>query len=77
MRIDSAITSGVQGWQRGEQMVDQAASQIASLNTPAGEQVQLPNELVNLKTGELQAAMSAEVLETADEMAGYLFDIRV
>ena len=36
MRIESAMTAGVQGFQRAEQLAGQASSQIARLNTPAG-----------------------------------------
>lgn len=35
MRIDSALNSGVQGFQRAEQIADKASSQIAVLNTRA------------------------------------------
>ena len=42
MRIDSALNSGVQGFQRAEQIADKASSQIARLNTPSGDKVQLP-----------------------------------
>lgn len=36
MRIDSAFNSGVQGFQRAEQIADKASNQIARLNTLAG-----------------------------------------
>lgn len=77
MRIDSAMTTGVQGFQRAEQLADRASSQIARLNTPAGERVELPEELVNLKVAELQAGASAKVIQTASDMMGTLIDIRV
>ncbi|MGS3143769.1 flagellar biosynthesis protein FlgE [Aeromonas sanarellii] len=77
MRIDSAMTTGVQGFQRAEQLADQASSQIARLNTPAGERVALPEELVNLKVAEQQAGASAKVIQTASDMLGTLIDIRV
>ena len=77
MRIDSAMTTGVQGYQRAEQLADRASSQIARLNTPAGERVELPEELVNLKVAEQQAGASAKVIQTASDMMGTLIDIRV
>ncbi|AUV10848.1 MULTISPECIES: flagellar biosynthesis protein FlgE [Aeromonas] len=77
MRIESAMTAGVQGFQRAEQLAGQASSQIARLNTSAGEQVQLPDELVNLKVAELHAGVSAKVIQTASDMLGTLIDIRV
>lgn len=77
MRIDSAMTTGVQGFQQAEQLADRASSQIARLNTPAGERVELPEELVNLKVAEQQAGASAKVIQTASDMMGTLIDIRV
>lgn len=77
MRIDSALNSGVQGFQRAEQIADKASSQIAMLNTPSGDKVQLPEELVNLKSAEVQAGASAKVIQTASDMMGTLIDIRV
>lgn len=77
MRIDSAMTTGIQGFQRAEQLADRASDQIARLNTPAGERVELPEELVNLKVAEQQAGASAKVIQTASDMMGTLIDIRV
>ena len=77
MRIESAMTAGVQGFQRAEQLAGQASSQITRLNTPAGERVELPEELVNLKVAEQQAGASAKVIQTASDMLGTLIDIRV
>ncbi|MBL0463362.1 flagellar biosynthesis protein FlgE [Aeromonas dhakensis] len=77
MRIDSALNSGVQGFQRAEQIADKASNQIARLNTPIGDKVQLPEELVNLKSAEVQAGASAKVIQTASDMMGTLIDIRV
>ncbi len=77
MRIDSAMTTGMQGFQRAEHLAGQASGQIARLNTPAGDQVQLPNELVNLKVAEVQAGASARVIQTASDMLGTLINIRV
>jgi len=62
MRIDSAMTTGVQGFQRAEQL---------------GDQVQVTDELVNLKVAELHAGASAKVIQTASDMLGTLIDIKV
>ncbi|WP_421248387.1 flagellar biosynthesis protein FlgE [Aeromonas jandaei] len=77
MRIESAFNSGLQGFQRAEQVADRASGQLARLNTPSGDQVQVPDELVNLKSTELQAGASAKVMKTASDMMGTLIDIRV
>ncbi|MDM5095352.1 flagellar biosynthesis protein FlgE [Aeromonas rivipollensis] len=77
MRIDSAMTTGVQGFQRAEQLAGQASGQLARLNTQAGDQVQVTDELVNLKVAELHAGASAKVIQTASDMLGTLIDIRV
>lgn len=77
MRIESAFNSGVQGFQRAEQIADRASSQIARLNTPNGDQVQVTDELVNLKVAEIQAGASTKVMQTASDMMGTLIDIRV
>ncbi|MGE6197087.1 flagellar biosynthesis protein FlgE [Aeromonas media] len=77
MRIDSAMTTGVQGFQRAEQLAGQASGQLARLNTPAGDQVQVTDELVNLKVAELHAGASAKVSQTASDMLGTLIDIKV
>ncbi|QNF16597.1 flagellar biosynthesis protein FlgE [Aeromonas jandaei] len=77
MRIESAFNSGLQGFQRAEQVADRASGQLARLNTPSGGQVQVPDELVNLKSAELQAGASAKVMKTASDMMGTLIDIRV
>ncbi|MGL4793039.1 MAG: flagellar biosynthesis protein FlgE, partial [Aeromonas jandaei] len=52
MRIESAFNSGLQGFQRAEQVADRASGQLARLNTPSGDQVQVPDELINLKSAE-------------------------
>lgn len=77
MRIDSAMTTGVQGFQRAEQLAGQASGQLARLNTPSSDQVQVTDELVNLKVAELHAGASAKVIQTASDMLGTLIDIKV
>lgn len=77
MRIDSAMSSGVLGYQRAEHTVDKASDAIARLNTPSGDKVNVTDELVNLKSGELQGEANAKVIKTASDMMGTLIDIRV
>ncbi|MGY3926953.1 flagellar basal body rod C-terminal domain-containing protein [Aeromonas simiae] len=77
MRIDSAMTSGVMGYQRAEQRVAESSDAIARLNTPEGDKVNVTDELVNLKVGELEAGANAKVIKTASDMMGTLIDIRV
>lgn len=77
MRIDSAFNSGVTGLQRADLVADKASGQIARLNTPGGDQVQVTDELVSLKVAEQQAAASAKVVQSASEVMGTLIDIRV
>ena len=77
MRIDSAMTTGVQGFQRAEQLAGQASGQLARLNTPPGDQVQVADELGSLKEGELHAGAAAKVIQTASDMLGTLIDIKV
>ncbi|MCS3457139.1 flagellar hook-associated protein FlgK [Aeromonas sp. BIGb0405] len=81
MQIDSAFTTGLQGYQRAEQRVDQASEAIASVSVarpePEAAPVALTDELINLKLGELQAGASARVIQTASDMLGSLIDIRV
>ncbi|MFM4704643.1 flagellar biosynthesis protein FlgE [Aeromonas bivalvium] len=81
MQIDSAFTTGLQGYQRAEQRVDDAGTAIARATlTPSEPQaapVEITDELINLKLGELQAGASAKVIQTASDMLGSLIDIRV
>ncbi|KUE81177.1 flagellar biosynthesis protein FlgE [Aeromonas schubertii] len=77
MRIDSAMTNGTIGFQRAEKTVADASASLASLSTPSGDKVNVPEELVNLKVGELQAGANARVIKSANEMMGTLIDIRV
>ena len=81
MQIDSAFTTGLQGYQRAEQRVDDASTAIARATlTPSEPQAapaEITDELINLKLGELQAGASAKVIQTASDMLGSLIDIRI
>ncbi|MFG0832892.1 flagellar biosynthesis protein FlgE [Aeromonas bivalvium] len=81
MQIDSAFTTGLQGYQRAEQRVDDASTAIARATLAPSEPQAAPGEiteeLIHLKLGELQAGASAKVIQTASDMLGSLIDIRV
>ena len=90
MEIQSAFTSGVQGFQNATEKSNQAAADIvastlaseenAALASDTSEQAPLPNlteSIVDLKVAEYQAKSSVEVIKTADETLGTLLDLRV
>lgn len=76
MTINSVLSVGVQGVQKGFAQADRAALDIARLSTGSGDTVDLPKSLVDLKASEIQVKASAEVIKTADETIGTLIDIR-
>jgi flagellar hook protein FlgE len=87
---NSAFGSGLAGVQNGQQRVNQAASDIASINvakpvaeTPAAnlnniqaQPVDLATSLVDLQVGKEQVQAGAKVIKTADDVLGTLLDIR-
>lgn len=86
----SAFNSGLSSVQSGQQRVNQAASDIASINVvkpatessaanPSNNQAQpvdLATSLVDLQIGKQQVQAGAEVIKTADDALGTLLDIR-
>jgi flagellar hook protein FlgE len=86
----SAFSSGLSSVQNGQQRVNQAASDIASINpskavtestspstsSTQAEQPDLASSLVDLKVGKEQVQAGAKVIETADEALGTLLDVR-
>ena len=90
MEIQSAFSSGVQGFQNATEKSNQAALDIAA-NTVASEEnidqtqalakpttaPDLTESVVQLKVAEYQAKSSVEVIKTADETLGTLLDVRV
>jgi flagellar hook protein FlgE len=86
----SAYSSGLSSVQSGQQRVNQAASDIASINVakpvaqapvanPGNKQAQpvdLATSLVDLQVGKEQVQAGAKVLKTADDVLGTLLDIR-
>ena len=76
MRIESAMTAGA-GISTGRADCRQGIQPDRPSQYASGDQVQLPDELVNLKVAELHAGASAKVIQTASDMLGTLIDIRV
>ena len=79
----SAMNSGVLGFQRASQQVDQSVQDLARAGTTTSTSVETPrpvdttSALVSLKSGEQAGMTSAKVVKTADEMMGTLLDIHV
>ena len=79
----SAMNSGVLGFQRASQQVDQSAQDLARAGMITSTSVETPrpvdttSALVSLKSGEQAGMTSAKVVKTADEMMGTLLDIHV
>jgi hypothetical protein len=71
----SAFQSGVEGFQRATQRAAEASQQIAQAGTTQPEQ-DLVKPVVELKQAEQQAAASAKVIETENNILGSLLDIR-
>lgn len=72
--------NSVQGLQRAQQGVAEAAQQITRITAApvSAQQTQDLNEpLVNLRVEELAAAANAKALDTADKTIGSLLDIKV
>jgi hypothetical protein len=86
----SAFSSGLSSVQNGQQRVNQAANDIASISVekpaaqspganPSNNQAQpvdLATSLVDLQIGKQQVQAGAEVIKTADDALGTLLDIR-
>jgi len=89
MEIQSALNAGVAGFNQATETATEAARNIAqettqpleSTEAPAqptqAQNVNLTEEIVNLRVAEVQAQASAEVIQTADETLGTLLDVRV
>lgn len=81
----SIMSSGVLGYQRATQQVDQSAQALAQAGTTTTtttkaetpRPVDTTSALVSLKTGEQAGMASAKVVKTADEMMGTMLDIHV
>lgn len=86
MQIQSAFNSGLEGFARAENQVNQSANNIATAVVKTEASTQAPvaqaeqrdpinQELVNLKVAEHEAQASSKVIQTADDVLGTLIDI--
>lgn len=89
MEVQSAFTSGVQGFQKATETANQAAADIVAnttisdeasvvSSTSANNEQKIPElnqSIVDLKVAEYQAKASAEVIKTADDNLGTLLDV--
>lgn len=89
MEVQSAFTSGIQGFQKATETANQAALDIVTNTTNSDEarvdsQTSVNNEqkipelnqsIVDLKVAEYQAKASAQVIKTADDNLGTLLDV--
>ncbi len=84
------LTSGANGIQQGTKSLNNVAQEIAELNVksnPSGSEAdgvrpeglpldELADAMVDLKLYARQVQASAKVVETADEVIGFLLDVR-
>ena len=88
--INSILNTGLNGVQAGTRTLNEAAQDIASLNTAPESTAETTPEtaagngtndlisaLVDLKVGENQVRASAQVIQTGQETLGTLIDIVV
>jgi len=92
MEIQSAFSSGVQGFQKATENANEAAANIYARTTQNQNDLSLENNgskatdskipelnqsIVDLKVAEFQAKASSNVIKTADENLGTLLDVTV
>ena len=91
MDVQSALNSGLQGFQKATESASQAASDIAhsthfhpeetqpdeSLSSDSKSSPNFNQAVVDLKVAEHQAKASANVIKTADETLGTLLDVSI
>jgi hypothetical protein len=77
--ISSVMNAGVYGIQRGNDMLNRSADQIAKANVPpeAGGPEELITPIVEQNLGKIQVQASAKVVQAGNEMLGTLIDIKV
>lgn len=78
--VDSLLSTGVNGIQRGVETAREAASDIAKAGTVNEEDAatlpELAESAVKLIQAEQQVAASAAVVRTADELLGTIIDTK-
>ena len=91
MEIQSAYSSGLQGFQKAQNDANESALAINNANAAnideqdagsekvnaSNEVVNVNQEVVNLNVAEYQAKASIEVVKSADENLGTLLDVTV
>jgi len=92
MEIQSALNSGIDGFQKATKNADEAAANIYAQTTQNQNDLSLEDNgakstrteipdlnqsIVNLKVAEFQAKASANVISSADENLGTLLDVTV
>lgn len=75
MSTISAFQSGLSGFQKGVNSLNQNAAKIARASTDPNGDITTP--LVNMSADKRQAQASAKVIQTSNDMLGTLLDIKV
>jgi len=77
--ISSVMNTGIQGVQRGYDMLNRSADQIAKANIAPedGGPEEIVTPMVEQSLGKIQVQASAKVIETASEALGSIIDIKV
>jgi len=86
MAVNPMLSSGANGIQQGMKALESVAQEIAELNisdTSSAEEVsdsgrvgEMAEAIIDLKTYQRQVQVSAAVVQTADEVIGFLLDVR-
>jgi hypothetical protein len=77
--ISSVMNSGVYGIQRGNEMLNRSADQIAKANMPPeqGGPESIEKSVVEQSLAKNQVQASAKVVQAGSDMLGTLIDIKV
>lgn len=75
MSISSVLNSGLNAIQAGTGIVGRAGGRIATFGTTQ-DLAQLQTAMVDLRVGETQVKLAADVVKVADQVLGTLIDIR-
>jgi hypothetical protein len=77
--ISSVMNSGVYGIQRGNEMLNRSADQIAKANMPPeqGGPERIEKSVVEQSLAKNQVQASAKVVQAGSDMLGTLIDIKV
>lgn len=82
MEVNSALNTGLQGFQEAQSRISEAAQNIASQQVTDAtkdsvETKDLTESLVDLKSAENDAKANANVVKTASDVLGTIIDINV